>query len=869
MSRLPDPSYAPFRASYNSSVYDIRQQSKAPRAQQACDQCRIRKAKCDEGRPACSHCKEYTLICVYKEVPLYRQAQAVKQLRDRIQQQEDTLVYKFSQIQSVVTDNSLQLSQLSQLIQRLLKEDPSGTIEDMDVVRNNQMVPQQCADDIMNGNHISVTKEAGELSMPAEHTTAAHKLLQWPCIRRLLKPNAYKADYVMRLEEERGLISVYGRGEGYETSGDPVTSTSLINPSGAAGEFGEHIPSPSGPWGGANQPQSKLVDIGLDDTGRVTTTPATIRRYCRSYMEHLHKLHPFLDPKNLEQKIELFITTYCPDTGGKTPGDAKRKRSCDAHRVAGRDMKFSATVMPESGSTNSIELSINNAIVLLVLALGSICEVRDRPVPGPIMDYVVDFRKEQFPRTQAPSLPTGEEVGKSGRAWMGGVLTSNIGRHNLSDQNLRNLDVIPGLAFYAYATSILGNFQGANGLPHAQAALLAGLYAGQLAHPFQSHGWIAQAARACQVLVRSNPTVEMRADLCRKTYEKMCDGPVKDLYDFAYWTCLQLERQAKANLPSSDILAELDLPASGISRYEACIALPKGRFTLSLTDDIYAPNTVMMFFHSAQIHLRKILNRVHADLYKVEEQGQTRWSSNVLKILSENLELWRASLPISMEWKDSDPPSEDINVARMRAKYYGARYIIHRPLLYLALHCAGQSNPYASSVDSPTTPVADTVFGSNSQPISSSIIQNQKTAMNMDRTYRPAQPLNLSGGHGQRTYDEPPMRLRHACKLCIDSAILSTEAFDGIKGRPVVTNIFGTAHARQFGNMLVLSATYKSHLSELVNRNDLERLLRRTIKFLLQSRYISPTLRTDARILTEIYEGIFGGPSGILAHQNE
>ncbi|OKP13253.1 hypothetical protein PENSUB_1056 [Penicillium subrubescens] len=644
MSRLPDPSYAPFRASYNSSVYDIRQQSKAPRAQQ---------------------------------------------------------------IQSVVTDNSLQLSQLSQLIQRLLKEDPSGTIEDMDVVRNNQMVPQQCADDIMNGNHISVTKEAGELSMPAEHTTAAHKLLQWPCIRRLLKPNAYKADYVMRLEEERGLISVYGRGEGYETSGDPVTSTSLINPSGAAGEFGEHIPSPSGPWGGANQPQSKLVDIGLDDTGRVTTTPATIRRYCRSYMEHLHKLHPFLDPKNLEQKIELFITTYCPDTGGKTPGDAKRKRSCDAHRVAGRDMKFSATVMPESGSTNSIELSINNAIVLLVLALGSICEVRDRPVPGPIMDYVVDFRKEQFPRTQAPSLPT----------------------------------------FYAYATSILGNFQGANGLPHAQAALLAGLYAGQLAHPFQSHGWIAQAARACQVLVRS------------------------------------------------DILAELDLPASGISRYEACIALPKGRFTLSLTDDIYAPNTVMMFFHSAQIHLRKILNRVHADLYKVEEQGQTRWSSNVLKILSENLELWRASLPISMEWKDSDPPSEDINVARMRAKYYGARYIIHRPLLYLALHCAGQSNPYASSVDSPTTPVADTVFGSNSQPISSSIIQNQKTAMNMDRTYRPAQPLNLSGGHGQRTYDEPPMRLRHACKLCIDSAILSTEAFDGIKGRPVVTNIFGTAHA--------------------------------------------------------------------------
>jgi hypothetical protein len=66
---------------------------------------------------------------------------------------------------------------------------------------------------------------------------------------------------------------------------------------------------------------------------------------------------------------------------------------------------------------------------------------------------------------------------------------------------------------------------------------------------------------------------------------------------------------------------------------------------------------------------------------------------------------------------------------------------------------------------------------------------------------------------------------------------------------------------RQFGNMLVLSATYMSSLSELVDRNELERLLKRTINFLLQSRYISPSLRADARILTEIYKKIFGDQS--------
>ena len=107
---------------------------------------------------------------------------------------------------------------------------------------------------------------------------------------------------------------------------------------------------------------------------------------------------------------------------------------------------------------------------------------------------------------------------------------------------------------------------------------------------------------------------------------------MKDLYDFAYWTCLQLERYASANLcrvhremltmtpTSSDILAELDLPASGISRSEARISLPKGLFTLSLPNEISAPSTMMMFFYSAQIHLRKVLNRVHTDLYKVESK---------------------------------------------------------------------------------------------------------------------------------------------------------------------------------------------------------------------------------------------------------
>lgn len=63
--------------------------------------------------------------------------------------------------------------------------------------------------------------------------------------------------------------------------------------------------------------------------------------------------------------------------------------------------------------------------------------------------------------------------------------------------------------------------------------------------------------------------------------------------------------------------AELDLPNSGISRSVARISLPSGRFTLGHPNEVSGPGTLMMFYYSAQIHLGKILTRVHTHLYKV------------------------------------------------------------------------------------------------------------------------------------------------------------------------------------------------------------------------------------------------------------
>ena len=67
---------------------------------------------------------------------------------------------------------------------------------------------------------------------------------------------------------------------------------------------------------------------------------------------------------------------------------------------------------------------------------------------------------------------------------------------------LRNVDVVPGLAYYALANEILGTLMGGNDLPHVQAGLLAGLYCGQLGRVLESWKWINWACTSCQVLLR-------------------------------------------------------------------------------------------------------------------------------------------------------------------------------------------------------------------------------------------------------------------------------------------------------------------------------------------------------------------------------
>lgn len=385
-----------------------------------------------------------------------------------------------------------------------------------------------------------------------DHKTAAHKLLAWPSIKRLLRPRslsgyAANEDYVMHLEEERGVLRVYGVGEGRD-AGDggqpgtesPAHQSSYQNTGSPGSGRSEEVvdagsPSPpEGLWGYGfippvttpNGPHSS--DPNFDFS--LNIHPLTLRRLLDSYLDNIYVLHPFLDKPRLTRMIERFSLRYNTteqrltrslfsspassigvDMFRGTSAGGKRKHS-DGYTQSFATEPGHAAV-PHKREIQ-FERSISTAIVLLVMALGRICEWKDRlpGVPRPKRDSrgtTAFGPQHQSPHRSTQSSPANSMAMSppTSARMMVAPSPASMYRNSLPSprsnaEDLRNIDIIPGLAYYAPATDILGNLHGSNDLAHVQAYLLAGLYVGQLARTFESFKWIASACVACRFLVR-------------------------------------------------------------------------------------------------------------------------------------------------------------------------------------------------------------------------------------------------------------------------------------------------------------------------------------------------------------------------------
>ncbi|KAH3938328.1 hypothetical protein HBI81_260710 [Parastagonospora nodorum] len=459
------------------------------------------------------------------------------------------------------------------------------------------------------GTDMDRTTAAGlqhKAGLQSDHTTPAHRLLEdWSAMQDWYKLSGYLAklkdsgqnvsDYPMQLEQRRGLLRPWGYGEGQDLNGGAQgpRSPARSNESNASSP----VPEEEGLWGypprdkasvrtvhGCSIPEDHVGELGPD--GRPDFRVATMDRLLDSYERNMHNLHPIFDRSKLQKMFREFKDRYSPDAKGM-----KRKR---------RSSACGERYQPE----RAIEYSLRNATVLLVLALGAVCydKKRNKPLPSPKSD------KSPHSKNASGLFPDSN-----------GSLDSDT----TNDPRPKNTDLMPGMAYYSYATDILGSHHGGLGIENAQAYILAALYISQYARVLESWCWINSACRVTTVLVKADLDKLCRDWYTEKEPEKALTPEERYKLDqvlFVYWACLQLE---------SDIVAEMSpLTTSDITAYQGRIMYPAGvresfpinGMSMALQELQARPNEDdVLMIYSSQIYLRIIMNEAHNQLYGKQE----------------------------------------------------------------------------------------------------------------------------------------------------------------------------------------------------------------------------------------------------------
>ena len=371
----------------------------------------------------------------------------------------------------------------------------------------------------------------GKSSIPVNHTTGAARLLLCGPIAEIAKgvlknPKVYEK-FPMWQEERRGCLRIFGRGEGNDLASgydkDPLTDH---GDDAASADASSDISSPAageewGQVGGMTPPGSVEVSHGAVDAGGMPDFDrATVLRLVKSFKDNINNMHPLLVPTHLDMLTDNFLKSL-PDgsarpkqveklagfvhSGPQSPGN-KRKRSPGAE-----------TENPDAWSFKPGHpfRTISSALVLMVLALGKICQHRGK-LPDIYNDRNIDptwggtsavVRNgvSQSPMTTSPTLPVFSPDGSSPQAERTqprSRRTSVEGSSNPTRIPKKNMDIIPGLPYFALATDIIGNQLGGNSLQHAHVNILAGLYHAQLARPIESYAYIQKACLVIQFLMR-------------------------------------------------------------------------------------------------------------------------------------------------------------------------------------------------------------------------------------------------------------------------------------------------------------------------------------------------------------------------------
>ncbi|OBT51349.1 hypothetical protein VE04_09078 [Pseudogymnoascus sp. 24MN13] len=817
------------------------QKKRTPRTTMACDACRAAKAKCTDPKP-CQGCKDKGIDCKFPEPaqkPADRaQSDIITRMGELIKEVQDSrasVVREVRQLRREVT----RLHDRQRVIERGLcpsnpslsglldaydektrlikKEDDTDDLYDLERPtkrhksetngvsfthpEDDGLGDDQADSDDGSENHAVANVPPGEPAIPEGHTTGAALVLLWDAVGAMVKEPMKKDKNrglnPLRREINRGVLSLYGRGEGFERSVgyDSMPDYSLEPPRSSSDTYSDpaHSPTVEHNWSqGAQSPvadsylfraESDARAAAVDTTGPPILDEKTVRRLAASYMNYLNVMHPIITQKSLDGMITKFLQNVQSDGAPEKDG-------------AGYNFASFAGNTDTTGSKRkrSPTGTISEAIVLLILALGKVCEHQSK-IPDVVPNSDSSTMNSPANHVSPPIMHQSPQLSSHSSTLPSPIMQDRAHHRSSSDipsarypPGTRNLDIVPGLPYFAAATDILGNHQGGTGLPFVHACLLAGLYHSQLSRVLQSHACLKEAGYALTIMLkphlpRYKQMLEDMGDAVRRPQIKWLPEDNRTL--FTFWTCLQLE---------SDIVAELDVPQSGILSLESIMPWPN----LAMAERNKEISAKASWCYSMQLVYRKKLNIIHRDLYGPGKENEYQLAEvnklpkfPYINAMLDELKKVMDTNP-NLVWGGDDPPSSDILEARLRAKMYGAEVITTRHFLRMVLN---------SRYD-----------GNQNMVISAPIME--------------------------------------FAQQCIRAMFHSAQAFWGIQGgRLVVTNVWGTSHA-QWGHAIVLHAAYRDpRLRPYVPKRDLVELTKRVRQFLVSVAHPSSALADDIRIL--------------------
>lgn len=379
----------------------------------------------------------------------------------------------------------------------------------------------------------------GKSSIPEDHTTSAGFLLTWPPIRALTQHLLlregiqYPEDFPQSIEERRGVIKLFGKGEGHGRWTPQLDQHGILDIS--TENYSDPGSSPAGQadWGqiGSLSPVAQVdyKSSTLTPQGQPDFSEATVLKYIKSFEDHILSMHPILLPKHLKIWVRAFLNQTAPrdrrtskvsgagssaavakfaSSAQMQPGDGigKRKRS-PTNEPADKPISSSGAVPGKPYRT------VDNALVLAALALGKLSLHKGKVpdvAPSEYRTHSSPIVRNGHPTSPAQSHPPSQSQSSgfpSPRENSAGMPSRRPSFQGTASRTAgqsmrRNYDVIPGLEYLANATDIMGNQNGSLTLRHVQTNIFIGLYYGQLGYPIQSVKYIGDAGFALQILMR-------------------------------------------------------------------------------------------------------------------------------------------------------------------------------------------------------------------------------------------------------------------------------------------------------------------------------------------------------------------------------